>query len=271
MKTLKSRRGITLSYTQDGDGPPLVLVHGGFSDQRTNWEFVLPKLAEQFTVYAIARRGRGLTEETQGHSLEDEAQDAIELIESINEPVYLLGHSYGAHVSLRAARDVVERVRKLIAYEPPVLSLMRGSLEEVELRARVGDWDGLATYFFGEVLKVPVHELEALRHSEFWAPILMDARATLGDLRALARYEFDLEACRQLTMPVSLQTGTESPAELYLTQALHSVLPDSRIDALEGQAHEGMTTNPEQYVESVLQFLNEPARELIAQGKGAAD
>ena len=30
-------------------GPPLVLVHGGFSDHETNWEFVKPLFEKQFT------------------------------------------------------------------------------------------------------------------------------------------------------------------------------------------------------------------------------
>ena len=83
--------GVTVSYDKDGDGPPLVLVHGAFSDHDTNWEFVKPMLRERFTVYAIARRGRGATDATEGHALNDEVYDVIEVIRSIGEPVFLLG------------------------------------------------------------------------------------------------------------------------------------------------------------------------------------
>ena len=87
--------GTAVSYEKYGEGPPLVLVHGAFSDHETNWHFVKPLLEKQFTVYAIARRGRGETDATQGHSLEDESRDVVALIQSIGEPVFLLGHSYG--------------------------------------------------------------------------------------------------------------------------------------------------------------------------------
>ena len=50
--------GVNVSYEKDGVGPSLVLVHGGFSDHRTNWEFVKPLFEKLFTVYAVARRGR---------------------------------------------------------------------------------------------------------------------------------------------------------------------------------------------------------------------
>ena len=90
MKTITASSGTTISYSVAGSGPPLVLVHGGFSDHETNWAFVAPFLQRQFTVYAVARRGRGATEATDHHTLEDEAQDVADLVRSIGAPVYLL-------------------------------------------------------------------------------------------------------------------------------------------------------------------------------------
>ena len=51
-----------------------------------------------------------------------------------------------------------------------------------------------------------------------------------------------------------LQIGTESPRHLYVTDALATVLPDTRIEELPGQAHEAMTTAPRMYAESVSRF-----------------
>ena len=42
MQRISSPTGATVSYERYGSGPPLVLVHGGFSDHHTNWEFVRP-------------------------------------------------------------------------------------------------------------------------------------------------------------------------------------------------------------------------------------
>ncbi|HSB14801.1 MAG TPA: hypothetical protein VLE22_10095 [Bryobacteraceae bacterium] len=64
----------TVSFRRYGSGPPLILVYGSFSDDVTNWIFVKPILEKRFTVYAIARRDRGETDATEGHSLEDEAR-----------------------------------------------------------------------------------------------------------------------------------------------------------------------------------------------------
>jgi pimeloyl-ACP methyl ester carboxylesterase len=114
-----SRDGVTVSYDRYGAGPPLLLVHGAFSDQRTNWELVKPLLEERFTVHAMARRGRGETDASVGHDLEDESRDVVAVIRAIGEPVFLLGHSYGAHTALLASHEVAPSIRRLVLYEPP--------------------------------------------------------------------------------------------------------------------------------------------------------
>src|SRR5262245_21730344 len=114
MQCMRSPAGATISYEACGSGPALVLVHGGFSDHHTNWQFVRPFFEKQFRVYAIARRGRGETDATKGHSLDDEGRDVIAVIRVIGEPVFLLGHSYGAQAALAAAAEIPDRVRKLV-------------------------------------------------------------------------------------------------------------------------------------------------------------
>ena len=86
MEHLITPNGITVSYEQGGSGPLLVLAHGAFSDHHTNWEFVNPALRQNFTTCAIARRGRGETDATHGHSVEDEVDDLVALVEAVKEP-----------------------------------------------------------------------------------------------------------------------------------------------------------------------------------------
>jgi pimeloyl-ACP methyl ester carboxylesterase len=256
MQRIRSPAGATISYDQYGSGPPLVLVHGAFSDHQTNWAFVKPLFEEHFTVYAVARRGRGETDATAGHSLEDESRDIVAVLQSIGAPVFLLGHSYGAQTALAAAVQVPDRVRKLVLYEPAWPRVVgQEALARLEALAQAGDWEGFAVAFFRDRLSVPVEALDELQSTELWPSIIADAPASLGDLRALSRYDFQAERFRELRVPVLLQIGTESPRDLYVTDALAAVLPNVRIEALPGQAHEGMTTAPQMYAEAVSRFL----------------
>ena len=180
----------------------------------------------------------------------------MELIQSIGEPVFLLGHSYGAQVALAATFKVPDRVRKLVLYEAPwPRALSKELLARLEALAQASQWDDFAVTFFRDGLSVPGEELDELRATELWPPILADAEASLGDLRALTRYDFSPERFRALHVPVLLQIGTASPRDLYVTDSLAAVLPDVRIEALSGQAHEGMTTAPAMYAEAVSRFL----------------
>lgn len=256
MHRIQTSTGVTVSYDRYGSGPPLLLVHGGFSDHATNWEFVKEQLGQRYTVHAVARRGRGETDATEGHSMEDEFSDVAALISSIDEPVFLLGHSYGGQVALGAALMMPDRVRKLVLYEPPnPHNLDKDVMRRLEKLASMSKWDEFASTFFRDMLHVPAEVVDEMRQPEIWSPIVIDARATLGDLRAIDRYDFNADRFRTLKMPVLLQVGTESVRNLYLTDALAAVLPDARIEDLPGQAHEAPTTAPAMYAESVSRFL----------------
>jgi pimeloyl-ACP methyl ester carboxylesterase len=73
-----------------GAGPVLVLVHGTAADH-TRWALVASVLAEQFTVVAIDRRGRGKSSDADAYSIEAEFADVVAVIDSIQGPVNVLG------------------------------------------------------------------------------------------------------------------------------------------------------------------------------------
>src|SRR3712207_346721 len=118
MGTVTSSDGTRISYRRDGEGPPLVLVHGTAADHG-RWRPVLPALEGRYTVYAVDRRGRGGSGDAEGYALEREVEDVASVVDAIGEPVNLLGHAYGALASLEAAL-LTPNVHKLVLYEPPI-------------------------------------------------------------------------------------------------------------------------------------------------------
>ena len=111
-----SKDGTPLAYWRCGEGPPLVLVHGTAADH-SRWGPVLPAFEERFTVYAVDRRGRGGSGDSDEYAVEREFEDVAAVVDSLGEPVNLLGHSYGALCALEAAL-LTRNVRQARALRP---------------------------------------------------------------------------------------------------------------------------------------------------------
>src|SRR5262245_21244554 len=86
--------GVELVYEVAGDGAPLVLVHGSWTD-RSNWQAVVPGLAPAFRVVTYDRRGHSQSERPpgQGSRREDE-DDLAALLGALDcVPAHVLGNS----------------------------------------------------------------------------------------------------------------------------------------------------------------------------------
>ncbi|HSK90836.1 MAG TPA: alpha/beta hydrolase [Euzebyales bacterium] len=106
-----------------GVGPPLVLIHGALYDGETAWTEMLPHLADRFTCYLPSTRGRGLSADDPDYAPERLLDDVVCFVESIGEPVPLVGWSGGAMWVLGAAARS-GAVAAVVAYEPPVFEVM---------------------------------------------------------------------------------------------------------------------------------------------------
>jgi pimeloyl-ACP methyl ester carboxylesterase len=92
------------------------------------------------------------------------------VIQAVGEPVFLLGHSYGAHCSLAAAALAPKSIRKLVLYEAPWPHIVSPeAVAPLEELAAAGAWEDFAITFFRDILSVPMKELEALRATELWS------------------------------------------------------------------------------------------------------
>lgn len=254
-----SADGTHIGYERSGEGPPLVLVHGTSAD-RTRWAPVLPQLQQRFTVYAVDRRGRGLSGDTDPYALEREFEDIASVVDSIGEPVDLLGHSFGALCAMEAALRS-RHIRRLVLYEPYFRTAVR--LYQGDPRTRLkemlerGDRDGLLVTFFREVVGISEVEVEAMRAAPSWAGRLAAAHTVP---REFADEDYVLDATRfeSLSAPVLLLAGSESPPALRAaTEAAHAALPSSRVVVMQGQSHVANTTAPELFARLVVDFLTE--------------
>jgi 3-oxoadipate enol-lactonase len=112
----------SIRYERTGDGPqPLVLLHemGGSLE---SWDALVPFLAQQFTVIRCDQRGAGNSEKIRAPiTFPDFADDLSALFDhlGLTEPVDIVGVAAGACIGLLFASRYPERVRRLIAMNPP--------------------------------------------------------------------------------------------------------------------------------------------------------
>jgi pimeloyl-ACP methyl ester carboxylesterase len=102
---------------------PVVLLHGAFADQDSFRGWV-QRLAEAgHRAIAPARRGRlGVgPDKAAGLTFEDYVQDTVAVLDTLDEPPVLVGHSLGALLAQRLAEQGRVRAIVLIAPAPPAM------------------------------------------------------------------------------------------------------------------------------------------------------
>ncbi|WP_292518390.1 alpha/beta hydrolase [Methanoculleus sp.] len=261
MDTVRSNDGTLIAYERSGTGPALVLVHGTTADH-TRWGRILPMLERTFTVYAVDRRGRGRSGDSAAYAIEREYEDIAAVVNSISGPVNLLGHSYGALISLEAALRVTN-LNRLVLYEPalPVGLPMYppGARAKIQALLDAGDREGVLLAFYRDVVEVPEDQLAVLRKDPSWAARL-EAAHTIPREFADEDYIFEPSRFKDLDVPTLLLQGEESPRYLKAaTEAVHAALPASRIVVMPGEQHIAMSTAPELFVRLITEFLLGPA------------
>jgi pimeloyl-ACP methyl ester carboxylesterase len=260
MENIRSGDGTRIVFCRSGTGPPLLLVHGGTYDHKTAWRFVVPQLDRRFTVYAMDRRGRGGSGDSPAYELQREAEDVAAVVDSIGEPVDLLGHSYGALCAVEAAL-LTPNLRRLILYEGVPLSgadyYPPGMIERLEALLETGDVEGTLITLMREVIKRPPEEIELLRsYHEDWAARLRNAPTIPREMRGEQGYVFNPERFGDMRTPTLLLVGGDSPpGELENAKGVSDGLLDARVVILPGQRHTAMITAPDAFINEVIQFL----------------
>ena len=104
---------IRLWYEQNGNGRPLLLLHGNGEDH-TIFNEAVEILSDYFTCYAIDSRGHGESDTVDELHYEDMASDVLAFMEELDlREVILCGYSDGGIVALMVARWT-DRISDLI-------------------------------------------------------------------------------------------------------------------------------------------------------------
>lgn len=116
-KQIKSKDGTIIGYTKTGEGPGLIIVHGG-ARMASDYEPLARALADTFTVYTYDRRGRGTSGQiTSDHCIEKEIEDLTAMLDATGAEL-VFGHSMGGIITLETACRYP--IINIAVYEPPI-------------------------------------------------------------------------------------------------------------------------------------------------------
>jgi pimeloyl-ACP methyl ester carboxylesterase len=242
-----------------GQGPPLVLVPGGFGEGNPDMDFMQPLLVGHFTCYWMSPRGRGVSADSADHSRERGFEDVAAFVEGIGEPVSAFGHSGGAVGVLGGAGRAPAAFRAVALYEPPLPGTGPWASEEllVRLRSAVAE-DRLTDAFwtFVDDIIVPTEEERTFFAAPGVAELIAPVMPVLVHEMSEAKRPIDTESLEKLTMPALVIQGTRSADHFKNpVRILSETLALARLVEIAGAGHMGPATHAEAVAGEVVSFF----------------
>lgn len=229
-------------YEVQGEGDPLVLLHGGLCAAET-FDGMTPGLAERFRVYVPERRGHGRTADVDGPiTYRNMAADTVAFMDVLGiGGAHMVGFSDGAAVAVHVALERPDLVRRLVligqAFNhdglPPGMDEMLGDVA-AHLPPMLAQLYGAVSPDGPEHFAIIVEKLATT-----WA----------------TEPSFTLETLATVAAPALFMMGDNDAVTLAHADAVRRTIPGSQLAVVPGATHGLPMEKPELTVRLVLDFL----------------
>jgi pimeloyl-ACP methyl ester carboxylesterase len=233
--------GISIGYTEKGQGVPLVFVHG-FPLNRECWRLQVDSLSGICRTVALDLRGFGSSDATSGTTTMDRfADDIAALLGDLDAgPAILVGHSMGGYVTLAFARRHADLLRGLVLVatragqdSPEAAAGRRATAEKVRAEGARVVIDGMAPKMLASGNEDAAMQA-AVRG--FMEPASRDG--VIGALLGMAERPDSTPMLEQIEVPTLVVTGDGDlvidPAE---SQTLTQAIPGSQLHVIPDAGH----------------------------------
>ncbi|MGO9173097.1 MAG: alpha/beta fold hydrolase [Rhodomicrobium sp.] len=222
--------GVQIAYTVEGEGDPVLLIHGFASNARTNWRdtgWMAFLASHGFRAIALDNRGHGESEKfysPEAYSGPLMAEDARALLDHLGiQRTHVIGYSMGARIAAFLALAHPDRVRSVVfAGLGANMILGVGDPRPIEAALLATDVPAIA-------------DVNARAFRLFADQTKSDRRALAACIMA-ARDRIPAGELGALTMPVLVATGTED-AIAGPAQPLADVIPGAQALDIPGRDH----------------------------------
>jgi pimeloyl-ACP methyl ester carboxylesterase len=138
---VRTRDGRTLHAEVAGAGEPTVVFEAGMGGSRHMWGAVVPAVAERTRTLVYDRSGLGRSPADDApRDLARLASDLLDVLDHLDGPVVLVGHSWGGPIVRVAAAERPERIAGLVLVDPTDEGCAAITSEKNERRSRSASW-----------------------------------------------------------------------------------------------------------------------------------
>jgi pimeloyl-ACP methyl ester carboxylesterase len=257
--------GGRIYFEVEGDGHPLLLIHGGLGSLRM-WDDQVPAFAERYRVIRYDTRGFGRTET-------DEVEftnrgDAVAVLDHVGaSSAHVVGQSRGGMIALDLTLDRPDRVDALVSvaggiggYEPELPEGVEPPpWDEMERHWEAKDWDALAeleTQVWVDGWGQPADRVDGKIRRQVHDWILTNLRSEIAEGKPQALDPSAAGRLAEVGVPTLVLIGdADEPGCVIAERHLAASVPGAQVVELPGVAHMIQLEEPERFSRLVLDFL----------------
>jgi pimeloyl-ACP methyl ester carboxylesterase len=266
--------GITVNYTVEGAGPPLVMLHGASSSAAEDWAAQRPLFRQAFRLYLVDARAHAGTrwDVRDGFSRDMLVGDLLAFVDALNlRTFHLLGFSMGAMTALVFATRHPERLRTAVicgidVQREPRASVARRLMDPKRIEEEEPQWAAQLERRHGPV-----------QGEGAWKRLMSAIAADVASQPLLTHAEL-----RRVRVPTLLVYGDRDVfVPVDHVAALYRQLPDARLFIAPDSPHQVMVSQPSLFNQACAGFYRstqdvarrraeQRAPEAASQGDGAS-
>jgi pimeloyl-ACP methyl ester carboxylesterase len=238
-----------------GDGPPVLLLHGGPGLSFAYLRDLAEELAEENDVAWYQQRGQPPSAVEGPHTVATDVDDARRVLDALGwDKAYVVGHSWGGHLALHVAEALPDRLLGVLSVDPlgavgdgrwpefdeeifrRTPASVRDRAREIDELSMQGDADDALAlegmrlvwpaYFADPEAAPPMPEVQV--SIERTGQMVPSINAELPKLEA---------GLPQIRVPVGFVHGSRSPMPLEASTDAAERIPGAWVDVVDGAGH----------------------------------
>lgn len=243
----------TLPYVSEGEGTPVLFVHGAISDLRV-WDPYREMIADERRFVAYTQRYFGTDdwpESTENFQRSTHVDDLIAFVEALDAgPVHLLTWSYSGEIGVHAMLERPDLFRSAVHYEPVLDRLVAGApggenatrelfsqFGPAVTAAQEGRREDAALRFIEAVFELPEGGAVGEPGEEMWR---QNGRTVLPYISMAPPAKIDCTSLAELRVPTLVVQGEQSYTRFsIMAERVASCVSNGFVVTLPGANHGG--------------------------------